>query len=65
MQTRTVAIRRGRPPKHPSGTLTMRWWLYVNPTTRALAEERAAAEGTTLPDAVRAFLDRYVEGGTL
>jgi hypothetical protein len=55
-------LRRGRPPKHASGTLTMRWWLYVNPDTRRRAEERAAREGTTLPDAVREFLDAYADG---
>jgi hypothetical protein len=57
------ARRAGRPPKIKGGAV--RWWLYVSPTTRALAEERALAEGTTLPDVVRAFLDSYVEGGTL
>jgi hypothetical protein len=63
MQTTKPARRAGRPPKIAGGAV--RWWLYVSPTARALAEERAAAEGTTLPDVVRAFLDRYVEGGAL
>jgi hypothetical protein len=55
-------LRRGRPPKHPSGTLTMRWWLYVNPDARRRAEERAAREGRDLPDVLRAFLDDYAAG---
>jgi hypothetical protein len=60
--TATRPLRRGRPPKHPSGTLTMRWWLMVNPDQRRAAEARATAEGITLADAVRAFLDAYAAG---
>jgi hypothetical protein len=55
-------LRRGRPPKHPSGTLTMRWWLYVNPDIRRRAEERAAREGRELPDVLRAYLTAYADG---
>lgn len=40
----------------------MRWWLYLNPSARARAEERAAREGVELPDVMRAFLDAYAAG---
>jgi hypothetical protein len=60
VQTRTVALRRGRPPKI-AGTAS-RWWIYVSAAARTRAEERAAAEGTTLPDVLRAMLDAYAYG---
>lgn len=54
------ARRAGRPPKIKGGAV--RWWLYVSPEMRSLAEERAAAEGTTLPDVLRAMLAQYATG---
>lgn len=55
-------LRRGRPPKQASGTLTMRWWIYVHPDARRRGEERAAREGRELPDVLREFLDAYADG---
>jgi hypothetical protein len=40
----------------------MRWWLYVNPEQRRLAEERAARDGVLLPDVLRSYLDAYAAG---
>jgi hypothetical protein len=54
-------LRAGRPPKVEGG-LSNRWWLYVNPDRRRLAEERAAREGVQLPDVLRAYLDAYADG---
>lgn len=55
------SIRAGRPTKAEGG-LSNRWWLYVNPDRRRLAEERAAREGVELPDVLRAYLDAYAAG---
>jgi hypothetical protein len=60
MQTTRSARRAGRPPKIAGGA--SRYWLYVNPDRRRRAEERAAAEGTSLPDVLRAYLDSYADG---
>lgn len=54
-------LRSGRPPKVEGG-LSMRWWLYVNPEQRRLAEERAVREGVQLPDVLRSYLDAYAAG---
>jgi hypothetical protein len=54
-------LRAGRPPKVEGG-LSNRWWLYVNPDRRRLAEERAKREGVDLPDVLRAYLDAYAAG---
>jgi hypothetical protein len=54
-------LRAGRPPKVEGG-LSNRWWLYVNPDRRRLAEERARREGVDLPDVLRAYLDAYAAG---
>jgi len=54
-------LRAGRPPTVEGG-LSMRWWLYVNPDARRLAEERAAREGVELPVVLRAYLDAYAAG---
>jgi hypothetical protein len=55
-------LRAGRPPKVEGEPLTNRWWLYVNPDRRRLAEERAAREGVDLPDVLRAYLAAYGDG---
>jgi hypothetical protein len=60
MQTTKPARRAGRPPKIAGGA--SRYWLYVNLDRRRAAEERALAEGTTLPDVLRAHLDAYAAG---
>jgi hypothetical protein len=59
-RTAAPALRRGRPPKI-TGTPS-RWWIYVSAAARTRGEERAAREGTTLPDVLRAMLDAYAYG---